>query len=364
MKFALDDTPAPLIKTIWRTFMQYKCLAAALLTALPLLAAAQSNVTIYGIMDAAISSEDADVPGNGRTTVINSGNQSSSRIGFRGIEELGNGLKALFNIEAGVALDTGAADVAGLFQRRAVVGLQHGIGTLTIGREYSPISNVAAATDILGQGFYGNNLSAFGIDPRFPRLTRRLSNSVNIKSAAFSGFTGSVAYSAAPNGTEPVTGSNNLKGASLEYANGPFYVGTGFATLKRVPTGDDKEYALGAGLKFGDFEIKGNALVADPDGPDNRFQQYNLGASMTFGPNKVFFNGQHNNLSAAQGNAFSVAYSYMLSKRTNVYASYAKLYNNELGTFGLNAASTNITPPPSAPGADPSALTFGIRHTF
>jgi predicted porin len=53
-----------------------------------------------------------------------------------------------------------------------------------------------------------------------------------------------------------------------------------------------------------------------------------------------------------------------LSKRTNLYASYASLDNNNLGVFGLNASSTNITPPTAAPGADPSALTVGVRHTF
>jgi predicted porin len=344
--------------------MKYKCLAAALFTALPLLATAQSGITIYGVADAAISTEDVDAPGQGRHTVINSGNQSASRIGFRGTEELGYGLKALFNIEAGLLIDTGAADPAGLFQRRAVVGVQHEFGTLTIGREYSPIASVAAATDILGQGFYGSNLSAFGLSPDIPRLTRRLSNSINLRSAPLMGFTGSVAYSAAPNGNEPITGSNNMKGVGLEYANGPFYLGVGFHTIKRLAIGEDKEYALGAGFKYLDFEFKGNGLIADQHGPSNRFQQYNLGASWTFGQNKVFFNGQHNKLAGTHGNAFSVAYSYALSKRTNVYASYAKLYNNDGATFGINSASTSVTPPPTAPGADPEALTFGVRHTF
>ncbi|MDB5745882.1 MAG: porin, partial [Massilia sp.] len=138
--------------------MHYKALAAALITTLPLFAHAQTNVAIYGTMDAAIAVEDTDAPGEKRRTVVNSGNQSSSRLGFRGTEDLGNGLKAMFNIEAGVALDTGAADSA-LFGRRAVVGLQGGFGQLTVGREYSPIASVAAATDVFGQGFYGSNLS-------------------------------------------------------------------------------------------------------------------------------------------------------------------------------------------------------------
>jgi predicted porin len=345
-------------------FMQYKSLAAALVTALPLLASAQSNVTIYGVMDAAVSSEDSGAPSQGRHTVINSGNQSSSRFGFRGTEDLGNGLKALFNLESGVSIDTGVQDNAGLFQRRAVVGLQNDIGTLTVGREYSPIAAIAGASDILGQGFYGNNLSAFNPG----RLTRRLANSVNVKTAPLSGFSIGAAYSASPVGQEPTDGAtNNLKGASLEYANGPFYAGLAYHTLKHTPvapaiTGDDKEYAAGLAYKFGDFEFKGNYLAADLAGPNNKFEQYNLGAAYSLGQNKFFVNAQQNKLEAAKGKAFTVAYSYTLSKRTNVYASYAKMFNNDQAVFGLNAASTTLAA--AAPGTDPSALSVGLRHTF
>ena len=88
--------------------MKFKYLAAAMLSSLPLFANAQSNVQIYGVMDAAIAVEDTDAPGESSRTVINSGNQSSSRIGFRGTEDLGNGMKALYNLYGGVASDSGA----------------------------------------------------------------------------------------------------------------------------------------------------------------------------------------------------------------------------------------------------------------
>lgn len=337
--------------------MQYKRLAAVLVTSFPLFAAAQSNVTIYGVVDAAISVEDTGAPGEKSHTVINSGDQSSSRIGFRGTEELGDGLKAIFNLEAGVALDTGAADSA-LFGRRSVVGLQGNFGTVTVGREYSPIAAVAGATDILGQGFYGSNLSAFTAN----RLTRRLNNSVNYKSNAMSGFTASAAYSAGEKTAGP---SGDLKGVALEFANGPVYLGAGYHVLTRLATGDDKEYTVGAGYKVGDLEFKGNYLVADQTGANNKFEQFNIGAAMAFGKGKAYVNLQQNKMeNGAKGNGFTLAYSYALSKRTNVYTSYASLRNNNLATFGLNASSTNVTPVATALGADPSALTFGMRHTF
>jgi predicted porin len=350
----LLDPSSPLLEI----FMQYKALAAALITTLPLFAHAQTNVTVYGVMDAAVAIEDTGAPGEKRRTVINSGNQSSSRLGFRGTEDLGNGLKAIFNIEAGVALDTGAAD-SSLFGRRSVVGLQGNFGQLTVGREYSPIASIAGATDAFGQGFYGNNLSAFTTN----RLTRRLSNSVNFKSAPMAGFSVLAAYSAGERNTAGPSG--NLMGVALEYANGPFYIGAGYHQLKRVALENDKEVAFGAGYKLGDFDIKANYLAADQAGPNNKFEQINLGGAYTMGSNKFFVNLQRNAIdNGARGNAWAVAYSYALSKRTNVYTTYGSMRNNERGVFGLNASSTNVTPVATALGADPTAFTVGVRHAF
>jgi predicted porin len=342
--------------------MQVKRLAAALAAATPLFAAAQTNVTLYGVVDAAIESSDTGGP-EGRHTFVQSGDQSTSRIGFRGTEDLGNGLKAIFNMEAGFAADTGAADASGLFQRRAVVGLEGGFGTLTLGREYSPIAAVAGATDEFGQGFYGSNLSAFGSSNQ--RLTRRLANSVNYRSADFGGFKLLAAYSAG----EKTTGPNgDLKGIGAEYTNSGLYLGVAYHEVKRVATGEDKEFAAGAAYKFADLgglEIKANYLSADPDGANNKFTQWNLGAGYPFGPNKILFNYQQNKLdNGAKGKAWAVAYTYSLSKRTNLYASYASLDNNGTSVFGLNSSSNNVTPAATAPGADPSAFTVGIRHTF
>jgi predicted porin len=342
--------------------MRYKRLAVTLAATFPLLAAAQSNLTIYGIADAALASEDDGGP-NGRHTVLNSGNQSNSRLGFRGSEEINSNMKALFNLEMGVAIDTGAEDAAGLFQRRAVVGLEgNDWGTLTLGREYSPIASIGTTADIFGQGFYGSNLSAFNVPNR---LTRRLSNSMNYKSPAWYGFKllGAYAFGENPGGTG--TPSGDLGGVAVEYANGPLYLGVGWHTFKRVSSGNDKQYAFGAGFKWGDFEFQGNWLVADPEGPKNRFQQYNVGASWEYGPGKVYVNLQDNKLdTGAGGYAYAFAYTYALSKRTNLYTTYASMQNNTKGLFGLNSAGTALAPPPTSPGADPSVFNVGLRHTF
>ncbi|WP_426100828.1 porin [Massilia sp. TSP1-1-2] len=336
--------------------MQVKLLAAVVFASLPLAASAQSSVTVYGVMDAAIAHEDTGAP-NGSRNVVNSGNQSSSRLGFKGTEDLGNGLKAMFNIEAGVALDTGASDTA-LFGRRSVVGLSGGFGSLTLGREYSPIADVAKETDVFGQGFYGSNLNAFTTG----RLTRRLSNSVNYRTPTMSGFKAGLAYSAGETSTGP---SGTLKGVMADYTNAGLYIGAGYHTLERLASGDDKEMIVGAGYKFGTVELKANYLEADPTGANNQFEQVNLGASYGMDAHKFFANYQTNKLeNGAKANGIAVAYTYSLSKRTNVYASYSTLRNNATGLFGMNSSSTNVTPPTTAPGADPKALVLGMRHSF
>jgi predicted porin len=340
--------------------MQVKRLAAALIAAAPLFAAAQTNVTMYGVVDMAVESADNGGP-DGRHTMVNSGDQSTSRFGFRGTEDLGNGLKALFNIEGGFAADTGVSDSSGLFQRRAVVGLEGAFGTVTLGREYSPIASVAGATDEFGQGFYGSNLSAFGSG----RATRRLANSVNYRSADFNGLKLLAAYSAGEKTTGP---SGDLKGIGLEYTLGNLYLGAAYHSVKNDANTEDKEYGAGVAYKFdqlGGFEIKGNYLGADPHGPNNQFKQYNLGAGYPIGAGKILVNFQQDKLeTGAKGNAWALAYSYSLSKRTNLYASYASMNNNGLATFALNSSSNSVTPPATALGADPSVFAIGIRHTF
>jgi predicted porin len=339
--------------------MNKKSLAIALLSILPLAAQAQTSVQIYGIADASIGIEDTDAPGEDRRTVISSGTQSTSRIGFRGTEDLGNGLKALFNIEAGYAIDTGGQDAAGLFQRRAVVGLQGAFGTVTVGREYSPVAAVAQSADPLGHGFYGSTLTGFGAN----RLTRRLSNSVNYKSHDLSGLTFLAAYSAGERQTSDPSG--NLVGAALEYKNGPLYLGASYQQTERLAIGDDKEYAYGVGYNFGVFDLRAAYMRANPTGANNVFEFLTLGGVFTSGPNKFYVSGHQQKLqTGAKGNGVSLAYSYTLSKRTNLYSSYGRVRNNGLAAFGLSSAGGSFAPPATALGADPSVFNVGVRHSF
>ncbi len=128
--------------------MKKKYLATAALAACGLAvsgAYAQSNVTIYGIMDTGVeyvNNANANKDGLAR---LNSGAMNTSRIGFRGVEDLGGGLKAVFQLESGIKVDTGAQDAADFFGRQANVGLEGSWGRIIAGRSFT------TTYDFLGQ---------------------------------------------------------------------------------------------------------------------------------------------------------------------------------------------------------------------
>ncbi len=123
--------------------MKKSLLALAVLGAFAGAAQAQSSVTIYGIVDTGITytSKVATGTGTGSKFAVNSGNIQGSRIGFKGVEDLGGGLSAVFQLETGFTNDNGglqgsdAVTSSNLFRRKSVVGLSGGFGTVLLGRQ-------------------------------------------------------------------------------------------------------------------------------------------------------------------------------------------------------------------------------------
>ena len=139
-----------------------KTLTALSLLATTLGASAQSSVTVYGIADAGLRTTHGLTAGNAAgasgITAINSGINTTSRLGFRGTEDLGGGLKATFNFESGINFDTGAyANATKVFDRASTVGLQGAWGTVTLGRQTTVLADVVGATDPLSSRFAGFN---------------------------------------------------------------------------------------------------------------------------------------------------------------------------------------------------------------
>lgn len=123
---------------------------------------AQSSVTLYGVLDAGLryahGLESTNNGSAGTSTSLNSGINTTSRLGFRGTEDLGGGMKALFNLESGVNVDTGAiANTSKQFDRASWVGLQGAWGTLSLGRQTTLLADVVTAVDPLGSRYAGFN---------------------------------------------------------------------------------------------------------------------------------------------------------------------------------------------------------------
>jgi predicted porin len=340
--------------------MKKSLIALAVLGAVAGAASAQTNVTIYGVADAGLSRID-----NGRvnTTALQSGQQSGSRIGFRGTEDLGGGLQAIFTLENGFNLDDGNLGQGGrLFGRQAFVGLQGGFGAVKLGRQYNPIRTAVENIDPFGLGLAGNAANVFNV------YGERADNTLNYTSPNFGGFSAQAQYSFGE-----VAGSNSTGrqvGLSASYSAGPFNVilahhdqnTTGVVAGATVDTGEANTTFLGGTFDFGVAKLhaayarnKGEtALGATNLDRDDAM----IGVSAPIGAGTILASYIRRNDDIGGGtrdaDQWAIGYTHALSKRTNLYTSYARIKNDAAATVGS----------PAAAGLDPSIFNIGVRHRF
>ena len=353
--------------------MKKSLIAVAVAAALPTIAFAQTNVTMYGIADAGIGMQDRG--GDAKSAiVVSSGLQSTSRFGIRGTEDLGGGLKAVFNFEAGMRVDDGTA--AGLnFTRRSVVGFETRAGTFLLGRDYTPGFTAGGATDVMGYGLYGNYLgyTVTGALNRqgslFHGIETRASNALHYISPNMGGLTVRAMWSVGERTAAPSRGGD-IMGVSAVYAGGPLTLQGYYQQLKGIDgtgTTNNNQFGVGAGYNFGAFRLTASYAVADPAGNNNKHSGFSVGAGVKVGVGEIL--GQVIQQKVATGastepksTTIGVAYVHPLSRRTNVYATYGQTRNNTTGNFALRGADETIAP--NAVGNDPKAFAVGVRHTF
>lgn len=230
---------------------------------------AQSSVTLYGVADAGVrysSGLNAAYGGDaGSSTAINSGIHTTSRFGFRGSEDLGAGLKAIFNLESGINLDTGAsASTTKLFDRAASVGMQGGWGTVTAGRQTTVLADVVSAVDPLGVRFAGFNpnvgiaaLSAHRLGAEFgpsgsPTGAYRLDNSIKYV-GRFSDFSVRAMHAFG----EQVGNASRLasSGVGAGYQSGAYTAALSYAQFKNAAGLSLKGYLGGASAMVGNSKL-------------------------------------------------------------------------------------------------------------
>lgn len=359
--------------------MKKSLIAAAVVSALPAFAQAQTNVTMYGIADMSINMVDRGDLSRSAVT-IDSGNQSASRWGVRGSEDLGGGLKAMFQFEAGVRVDTGGSDAAGFFQRIAQVGLQGNFGTIKLGRGYTPAFRTVGTYDALSYGLFGNMLSATaGAD----QAQTRFSNAIMYDSPSWGGFQILAAYTNAHSGDELDAPSPYLSTVdrdvrqgldiALQYKGGPLNVGGYF---QQTNTDDGAGNALskdrmgiGAGYQFGSFRLVGGYSQTSQEivgGADYEVEAYHIGGIMKLGTGSLHIQyiGLQQDAADADGSVLGVAYSHPLSKRTNLYAHIGLADNDSNGRLASLVMPGGSNYSPDGLGSNVKGFGVGIRHVF
>jgi predicted porin len=353
--------------------MKKSALALAVLAALSLntTAHAQSNVQVYGLIDAGVEQVTNATPNGGSMTRVVSGGKNTSRWGFRGTEDLGGGLKAVFNLEGGILLDTGAQDGA-LFKRQAYVGLDGSLGRVVIGRSFTTTYDLVIKFDPLGFApNYSWATSGSATGPSKYGMTTAFDNLIK-----YSGHTGGFTYGATIGLGEQTAGAADGR----KYAAGGSWFGGGFGVMASyeqingntvVATGNrDKTSAfhLGADYKAGPWRgvvgMRGYKLESGKAAtPDVRGDTYWGG--IIYNPNAWTLTGAvyHVNtkeLPAAKDadpTMFVARAMYALSKRTDLYmvAAHAKADHGQL--VGLSRDDPGF-------GSTQNGFTAGIQHRF
>lgn len=329
--------------------MKKSLLALAVIGSFAGAASAQSNVTIYGIVDAGIVVEQGGAGGS--VSKLTSGVASGSRLGFRGKEDLGGGLSANFVLENGFTVDNGGMVGGLLFGRQAFVGLNGGFGAVNFGRQYTPHYSVGVAADPFGNGMagrYTNLMANSGV---------RMNNTVKYSTPNLSGFSADLAY-----GFGEVAGNNSASraiGFNIKYAAGPLKVGLGYHKAENATATDDAKNTLLAGTY--DFGVAkahlGYGVNKGTGTTDN--SDLMVGVTVPFGPHKLlasYIRKDDDSTANRDADQFAIGYTYALSKRTDFYAAYATIDNKNGATFTVGNGTEA--------GSGDKAFNFGIRHNF
>lgn len=340
--------------------MKKSLLALAVLGAFAGAASAQTNVTIYGLVDAGIQRTDTD--NSGARWALDGGIQSGNRLGFKGSEDLGGGLSAIFTLESGFTLDDGQHDQGGrLFGRQAWVGLNGGFGTVKFGRQYAPLYTAVAAVDPFGTGLAGDLMETVNV------YGLRTDNTVNYSLAA-GPFSGQIAYSFGEVAGDK--SANRQVGLSFGYANGPINAvigyhnqenGTGTANARTTFVGGTYNFGVAkAHASYADNrgDAKADAIgtrlgiVAPAVAFDETFKSrdFMLGVSAPVGAGSVLasFQRKDHKDSDFEYDLIAVGYEHNLSKRTNLYTSYG---HGQVSNTGIEDVKENV-------------VNVGIRHKF
>jgi predicted porin len=337
---------------------------------------AQSNVTLYGLVDAGVEVVNHASPTGGSVTRLTSGGQNTSRWGLRGSEDLGGGLKALFQLESGIFIDTGANDTQ-LFRRQANVGLEGSFGRLIAGRSYTTTYDFILPFDPMGYApayswaTTGNATSAaassaYGMTTAFDNILKY--------QGTFGGFKLGASYGFGEVAGDSSAGRRYALGAG--YAAGPFSAAlTGErvnAPMSAAPQSRTTAYHLGLGWEINKaIALKAGArhFKQEPanGSADLRANTYWAGVNWQVTPAlgltaALYFQDQRNLGAEADPKMLVLRAKYALSKRTDLYGvtAHARARNGQ--PVGL---TRDVSPQGVTGSSDTqTGLMIGVQHRF
>jgi predicted porin len=390
--------------------MKKTILAAAALAAMSSLAHAQSSVTLYGAVDTSIAyfSNQQGTNHSGGTFQMAAGNLSPNLFGFKGTEDLGGGLSAIFKLESGFNIDNGKQGQGGkIFGRTAMVGLSgESTGTVTIGRQYDPL--IDQIQPLTNDDAFGPTFATPGDMDNYDN-SYRTNNSIKYTTPNFAGLQASAMY--AFGGVPGSVANGQTYAAAVSYNHGPFGLGAGYfhansdhgtsASFDGLNP-DATDFAVDSVATTGAF-VSANSMQIIRAAGDYAFRNFTFGVAYSnvqynnyatsfgnqnntkFNTGQVFVNyqvtpamlvgagydytkGSGNNVTVAY-NQFSLGADYFLSKRTDIYAlaGYQKASGNTIdaSTGDVVAAVASMGDFGNDASNNKQAMGMvGIRHKF
>lgn len=335
--------------------MKKSLIALAVLGAAAGAASAQSNVTLFGVVDVGV--RQVDNAGTKQKQLSTDGMQSS-RLGFRGTEDLGGGLRAGFWLESAINADTGTPNATRFWHRRSTVSLSSAtLGEIRLGRDLTPTWNAMADFDVFGTNGIGDTSLTYaalgGVDTRV-----RSDNMISyFLPSSLGGVYGQVSAAAAEG-----TAGKRYTAGRVGYGAGPINVNLAYGETE-VTSDNVKLAVFGASYDFGVVKVSGSVQEAKYQSAKDR--HYNLGVSAPFGASLVRASYSKaegaGSLDGRDADQFAVGYVYNLSKRTAVYTTYSMIDNKGSANYTVGTVN-GFTMPKNEETSQ--GFELGIRHAF
>ena len=337
-------------------------------------AMAQSSVTLFGVADIGVGY--VKNSGGDSNYGLTNGGLATSRLGFRGVEDLGGGLKAGFWLEGGLTLDDGTSSGFN-FKRRSTISLMGNFGEVRLGRDLTAGYKTALNYDLFGQvgmgQFLGWNNTLYGTTGDADGV--RASNLIGYHTNNIAGFKGGVQYGFGESSVNNKT--NRYVGAYLGFDNGPLSVtvagdknnfGFNVGGVPPVALSTDRtQLSLGASYDLGMLKVNGLIQRVEYEfaGVTNKAKVDNwmLGVSAPVGPGtiKAQYASYDVKNSSDDAQQLSVGYQYDLSKRTAVYTTVAYLKNKNNAAVALGGSGLSLA---ADAGKNQTGFQVGVRHAF